>query len=290
MGYLPDKGEKCNQARNLSLRVLSHSGRSALTRGRRSLSMLTLSRLAVRAPRFARALSYPTHTVVSMPALSPTMTQGNIAKYVAAVGDTISAGDRLAEIETDKATVDFEMVDDGVLAKILLPEGAQDVPVGTRQWSCSRGDAADVAAFRDFSAGAAPSAPAGAGGRARRPPPLLRRRLRRRRPPPPPPQRRRSPASRCRGVWSHLLERGEGLVPRVSEEAPSADSKGLLGRVERAAPRGTEHCSARPLVREVRAVGFLWRQRERARAAVGSPSKVHREIRCVCYAFTKNRQ
>ena len=58
--------------------------------------MLTLSRLAVRAPRFARALSYPTHTVVSMPALSPTMTQGNIAKYVAAVGDTISAGDRLA--------------------------------------------------------------------------------------------------------------------------------------------------------------------------------------------------
>ena len=156
--------------------------------------MLTLSRLAVRAPRFARALSYPTHTVVSMPALSPTMTQGNIAKYVAAVGDTISAGDRLAEIETDKATVDFEMVDDGVLAKILLPEGSQDVPVGTPMVVLCD-DAADVAAFADFSAGAAPSAPAPAPEAAPATPAATAAP-----PPPPPPAASAAPAASVAGV------------------------------------------------------------------------------------------
>ena len=85
--------------------------------------MLALRRTAMMMPRMARGLALPAHTVIEMPALSPTMTQGNIAKYIVKVGDEIAAGDRLAEIETDKATVDFEMVDDGILAKILLPEG-----------------------------------------------------------------------------------------------------------------------------------------------------------------------
>ena len=74
---------------------------------------LRISRAVV--PRMARGLALPPHRVVAMPALSPTMTQGNIAKYVASVGDELEPGDRLAEIETDKATVDFEVVDDGVL-------------------------------------------------------------------------------------------------------------------------------------------------------------------------------
>jgi len=85
------------------------------------------------------------------------MTQGNIAKYVVNVGDEVSAGDRIAEIETDKATVDFEMVDDGVLAKILLPEGSQDVAVGTPMVVMCQ-DTADVAAFADFTLDAAPAA------------------------------------------------------------------------------------------------------------------------------------
>ncbi|MFL0671201.1 MAG: biotin/lipoyl-containing protein, partial [Erythrobacter sp.] len=55
---------------------------------------------------------------LKMPALSPTMEQGNLARWLKAEGDTISAGDILAEIETDKATMEFEAVDDGVLAKI----------------------------------------------------------------------------------------------------------------------------------------------------------------------------
>ena len=85
------------------------------------------------------------------------MTQGNIAKYVASVGDELTVGDRLAEIETDKATVDFEMADDGVLAKILLPEGSSDIAVGTPMVVLVE-DAADVAAFADFTVDAAPAA------------------------------------------------------------------------------------------------------------------------------------
>lgn len=95
--------------------------------------------------------SLPSHKVLDMPALSPTMTQGNIAAWSIKEGDSVSAGDRLAEIETDKATVDFECLDDGVVAKILVPEGAQDIPVG-KPVIVMVEDAADVAAFKDFQA------------------------------------------------------------------------------------------------------------------------------------------
>lgn len=72
----------------------------------------------------------PSHTVVGMPALSPTMSQGNIAKWRKKEGDKIEIGDILCEIETDKATVEFESLEEGFLAKILVPEGSRDVPVG----------------------------------------------------------------------------------------------------------------------------------------------------------------
>ena len=66
---------------------------------------------------------------VLMPALSPTMEKGNLAKWLKKEGDTIKSGDVLAEIETDKATMEVEAVDEGVLAKIVVPEGTADVPV-----------------------------------------------------------------------------------------------------------------------------------------------------------------
>ena len=66
---------------------------------------------------------------VLMPALSPTMEKGNLAKWLKKEGDPIKTGDVIAEIETDKATMEYEAVDDGVLAKIVVPEGATDVPV-----------------------------------------------------------------------------------------------------------------------------------------------------------------
>ncbi len=66
---------------------------------------------------------------VTMPALSPTMTEGNLAKWLKAEGDTVEAGDVIAEIETDKATMEVEAVDEGILGKILVPAGTQSVPV-----------------------------------------------------------------------------------------------------------------------------------------------------------------
>ncbi|MFL5315141.1 MAG: biotin/lipoyl-containing protein, partial [Microvirga sp.] len=66
---------------------------------------------------------------ILMPALSPTMEKGNLAKWLKKEGDTVKSGDVIAEIETDKATMEVEAIDEGVLAKIVVPEGTADVPV-----------------------------------------------------------------------------------------------------------------------------------------------------------------
>src|SRR5687767_2300433 len=66
---------------------------------------------------------------ILMPALSPTMEKGNLAKWHVKEGDTVSSGDVIAEIETDKATMEVEAVDEGTVARIIVPEGTADVPV-----------------------------------------------------------------------------------------------------------------------------------------------------------------
>src|SRR5688500_13967191 len=66
---------------------------------------------------------------ILMPALSPTMTEGNLAKWLKKEGDSVKAGDVIAEVETDKATMEVEAVDEGKLGKILVPEGSQGVKV-----------------------------------------------------------------------------------------------------------------------------------------------------------------
>ena len=68
---------------------------------------------------------------VLMPALSPTMEKGNLAKWLKKEGDKVKSGDVIAEIETDKATMEVEAVDEGTLGKILVPEGTADVAVNT---------------------------------------------------------------------------------------------------------------------------------------------------------------
>src|SRR3954468_20328826 len=68
---------------------------------------------------------------LKMPALSPTMEEGTLAKWLVKEGDTVAAGDLLAEIETDNATMEFEAVDEGTVAKILVAEGTDEVKVGT---------------------------------------------------------------------------------------------------------------------------------------------------------------
>ena len=90
---------------------------------------------------------------VLMPALSPTMEKGNLAKWVKQEGDSIKAGDIIAEIETDKATMEVEAVDEGILGKILVPAGSQDVAVNTPiAVIVAEGESADAVA-------AAPAAP-----------------------------------------------------------------------------------------------------------------------------------
>ena len=70
-------------------------------------------------------------TEILMPALSPTMEEGTLAKWLVKEGDTIQSGDLIAEIETDKATMEFEAVDEGVVGKILVAEGSEGVAVNT---------------------------------------------------------------------------------------------------------------------------------------------------------------
>jgi pyruvate dehydrogenase E2 component (dihydrolipoamide acetyltransferase) len=89
-----------------------------------------------------------------MPALSPTMEKGNLARWLKKEGDKIKSGDVIAEIETDKATMEYEAVDDGTLAKIVVPEGTQDVAVNS-VIAVLAGEGEDVKA----AAGAARSAP-----------------------------------------------------------------------------------------------------------------------------------
>jgi acetyl/propionyl-CoA carboxylase alpha subunit len=72
-----------------------------------------------------RHFSLPSHQVVGMPSLSPTMTTGTIGKWNVKAGDKISPGDSLAEVETDKASMAFEAQDDFVIAKLLVAEGAE---------------------------------------------------------------------------------------------------------------------------------------------------------------------
>ena len=70
-------------------------------------------------------------TEVLMPALSPTMEKGNLSKWLKKEGDTVKSGDVIAEIETDKATMEVEAVDEGVIEELLVPEGTEEVKVNT---------------------------------------------------------------------------------------------------------------------------------------------------------------
>src|ERR1700674_6030748 len=96
---------------------------------------------------------------VLMPALSPTMEKGNIAKWVKGEGDRIKAGDILAEIETDKATMEVEATDEGTLGQILVPEGTADVAVNT-PIAVILAEGEDAGALNNFHAEAPAQAPA----------------------------------------------------------------------------------------------------------------------------------
>lgn len=97
----------------------------------------------------------PYHLVVGMPALSPTMETGVLAEWYVSEGSEFIAGQALAKIETDKASIDFEAQDEGFVAKILMDAGGDDIVVGLPIMVTVE-ESGDVAAFADFVAEAAP--------------------------------------------------------------------------------------------------------------------------------------
>ena len=96
---------------------------------------------------------------LKMPALSPTMEEGTLAKWLVKEGDTVSSGDILAEIETDKATMEFEAVDEGTISQILIPAGTDGVKVGT-VIALIAGEGEDAAAPKAAAPASKPAAPA----------------------------------------------------------------------------------------------------------------------------------
>ncbi|KAL6470002.1 hypothetical protein MHYP_G00211210 [Metynnis hypsauchen] len=93
--------------------------------------------------------SYPPHMKILLPALSPTMTMGTVQRWEKKVGEKLNEGDLLAEIETDKATIGFEVQEEGYLAKIMVPEGTRDVPLGTPLCIMVEKES-DIQAFADY--------------------------------------------------------------------------------------------------------------------------------------------
>ncbi|MBC8270266.1 MAG: pyruvate dehydrogenase complex dihydrolipoamide acetyltransferase [Rhodospirillaceae bacterium] len=146
---------------------------------------------------------------VLMPALSPTMTEGNLAKWHKKEGDAVESGDVLCEIETDKATMEVEAVDEGVLGKILVPEGSEGVLVNAPiavilEDGESAADIGDVAAAPAPAPAAAPAAE----------------------PAPPPPSQIAAPVANAVGKGSRVF--ASPLARRIAEQA-GLDLSGVAG-------------------------------------------------------------
>ncbi|KAH1085210.1 hypothetical protein AAZX31_07G033300 [Glycine max] len=98
---------------------------------------------------YASASDLPPHQEIGMPSLSPTMTEGNIARWLKKEGDKISPGEVLCEVETDKATVEMECMEEGYLAKIIRGDGAKEIKVG-EVIAVTVEDEGDIAKFKDY--------------------------------------------------------------------------------------------------------------------------------------------
>ena len=176
---------------------------------------------------------------VLMPALSPTMEEGNLAKWLKKEGDAVKSGDVIAEIETDKATMEVEAVDEGTLGKILVPEGTADVAVNT-PIAVLLGDGEEASDDRRRSSSApqkqkpadAPHAAGEAKSRAKRRaglPPLAARR-----------RHRRSPTRTCRRhrdghhdrARSVARRHGRGDAPRRGRLRDGRGGRRISGRLQ----------------------------------------------------------
>ena len=163
---------------------------------------------------------------ILMPALSPTMTEGKLAKWHKKEGDTVKAGDVLAEIETDKATMEVEAVDEGTIGKILVPEGTQGVKVNA-PIAVLLGEGEDTTAL----AGEAGGEAAAPQRRAPRPLPAA---ARQQAPPPPPPADGRRPAAQQRAGAAP-----QPAPPRNGARRRRARLRQPAGAAHRASRRGS---------------------------------------------------
>ena len=218
---------------------------------------------------------------LKMPALSPTMEEGTLAKWLVKEGDEVTSGDILAEIETDKATMEFEAVDEGTIAKILVAEGTDEVKVGT-VIALIAGEGEDA---RPPRAGRRREAEA-AGRAAERPEDRGARRRRSRRRPapatssPPPAADRRRPKCPKAPRWSATTVR-EALRDAMAEEMRKDERVFVMGEEvaeyqgaykvtqglldEFGAEAGDRHADHR-----------IWLRRRRHRRGDGRPEAGHR--------------
>jgi pyruvate dehydrogenase E2 component (dihydrolipoamide acetyltransferase) len=177
---------------------------------------------------------------LKMPALSPTMEEGTLAKWLVKEGDVVKSGDLLAEIETDKATMEFEAVDEGVIGKILVPEGSEGVKVGA-PIAMLLGDGEDA------SAAPAPTAPAAPAPRADPVPEAKAA------PAPPPPGGGETPAAPASAAASEPAGNriaASPLARRLAEaqgiDLSSLKGSGPNGRIVRADLDGAAPAAAKP--------------------------------------------
>jgi pyruvate dehydrogenase E2 component (dihydrolipoamide acetyltransferase) len=172
---------------------------------------------------------------ILMPALSPTMEKGNLSKWLKKEGDKVKPGDVIAEIETDKATMEYEAIDEGTLARIVVPEGTQDVRVN-QLIAVLAEEGEDVRAAADSAgkdaaaakSGAAPAPPAG----------------------PPSPSQQPSPA-RGKGVTPSPLPQTDTSVQRREAEPPSLPQTAAAPRLAQAEGRGENRIFSSPLARRL---------------------------------------
>lgn len=146
---------RCLASSNANIKVNLNNSFLSLVETNPNGRLLSLSKTNRNPIRFDQSIRYassgslPSHKRITLPALSPTMETGTLRSWAKQEGEKIVEGDILAEIETDKATLGFEAGDEGYLAKIILPAGSKDVPVG-KLCAIIVEKEEDIAAFKDF--------------------------------------------------------------------------------------------------------------------------------------------
>ncbi|CAK9210731.1 unnamed protein product [Sphagnum troendelagicum] len=174
---------------------------------------------------------------IGMPSLSPTMTQGNIAKWCKKEGEAVSAGDVLCEIETDKATLEMESMEEGFLAKILVPDGAKDIPVG--EAICLMVESEDeIKSIGDYkpSAGGTGKAEDKAGKEA---PPAPKKEVSPPPPPPPPPPSSEEAASKPSQAPVHSSAGGDQIFASPAAKKLAEGKHVSLSSIRGTGPDGS---------------------------------------------------